>query len=169
MSYRLLVVFFMISLQSIVSAQSKYDNTAKYIEINGTHEQYSNALEQLFTLLEGQYKGRNVSDDTWIQVKGLKKQALKDIKNRLVPAYESYFTEGDINKMYAFYQTDAGKQMAKDRTQLSKKQLKQVTSFYETEVGQKIQSNAEALGQTISDISQEWSHLLFVEAKNILE
>ncbi len=169
MKSKFLVVFLVFCLQGILQAQSKYENTEKYIEINGTHEQYEGAVNQLFDLLENQYQGKNINESTWEEVRGIKKEALKDIKRRLISAYESYFSESDINAMYEFYQTDAGKQLAKDRNQLSKQQLKEVTKFYETAVGKKIQENAEPLGQTISDISTEWSHLLYAEAKNILE
>lgn len=169
MSHKFLVVFFAIFLQGILYAQSNYKNTIKYIDVNGTEEQYSNAIEQLYSLLKQQYSNKEVANSKWQAVKDLRVEAIGDIKQRLVPAYESYFSEKEINEMYDFYLTDAGKQMAINRNELSKKELKQVQAFYNTATGLKIQENAEALGKTISDISTEWSHLLYVEAKNILE
>ncbi len=169
MKYSFLMVLLLTLFQFSAIGQSQYENTSKYIEINGTNEQYSGAIDQLLILLKKEYAQNNISESKWEQVKSLKAEALKDIKRRLVSAYESYFTELEINQMYAFYQTDAGKQMAVNRNALTKEQLTAVKTFYTTAVGQKIQENSDALGKTIGDISTEWSHLLFLEAKNILE
>ena len=91
------------------------------------------------------------------------------MKSVLVPVYQRNFSQADIMKMTDFYQTEAGKQLIKDRTNMTEVQKQELNSYYNTEVGQKIIEKQSLLSEAISAASENWSRDLYETAVSLLK
>ena len=165
-------VVFSIFLLSALSLEAQDSDiipkVAKYLESNGTINQYKDAYGQLLNLMEKQYPKSDKNGDGWLYLEKNKTKALAEIKDLLVPIYVKNFSEDEITEMYSFYTSDAGKQLVKDRTKLTAPQKKAADSFFTSKVGLKIQSKQQVLSQEISGVSEYWSKDLYQTAVLLL-
>ena len=139
-----------------------------YININGTTEQYSDAIDQLYIMLGKQYSDKNVPESVWSELKQEKGQALNQIKVMLASAYRSHFDHEDINTMIEFYESPAGRQYKVDPVQLSEDQKDQITFFYDSDTGKKLKNQSQSLNEMVSQISESWSSQLYLNSKEKL-
>ena len=139
-----------------------------YININGTSEQYSDAIDQLFIMLGKQYDGKQVPTSVWEELKGEKEQSLNQIKVMLASAYRSHFEHDDIKAMIDFYESPAGRQYKVDPVQLSEEQKDQITFFYDSYAGKKLKNQSQSLNEMVSQISESWSSQLYLGMKEKL-
>nr|WP_262896957.1 DUF2059 domain-containing protein [Aurantibacter crassamenti] len=91
------------------------------------------------------------------------------MKSFLVPIYKSNFTDEDFAQMINFYETDTGKQLMQDRTKMSDSQKKELNSYYNTAVGQKIIEKQQSLSAEIATASENWSRDLYETAVSLLK
>ncbi len=144
-----------------VQQTSYQEELIKYFELNGTEKQYNAAIDQMFQLLKNQYNSQNVPENVWQELQEEKPLALDQIKLMLVPAYQSNFTQEDIQQLIAFYESDTGKQVVKDQASLTETQKEEFTSFLNSEIGLKVQDKSEALRKMVGEVSESWSSKLY--------
>jgi len=152
-------------------AQEKPDEelVRHYLEANGSLHQYEFAYDQLLVMLNGQYAPNEANVDGWQYLKENKDEAITEMQSLLVPIYQSHFSTSDLTQMIAFYQTDTGRQMLKDRTQMSDTQKSKLNSYYNTEVGRKIIGKQDILSGAIGTASENWSRNLYETAVSLLK
>ncbi|WP_405207816.1 DUF2059 domain-containing protein [Aquimarina sp. LLG6339-5] len=143
--------------------RSYHEDTMRYFSLNGTEQQYDQAIDQMFTLLKQQYSSQNVPDSIWNELMGDKTEPLRNIKSLLVSAYRSNFSHEDIKELIVFYESKTGQQMVKDRTQLSDSQKVALSDFFSSEVGQKVQNQGDSLRTMVAEVSELWSRDLYTE------
>ncbi|MBQ4805098.1 DUF2059 domain-containing protein [Aquimarina sp. MMG015] len=143
--------------------RSYHEDAMRYFSLNGTEQQYDQAIDQMFTLLKQQYSSQNVPDDIWNELMGDKTEPLRNIKSLLVSAYRSNFSHEDIKKLIVFYESETGQQMVKDRTQLSDSQKVALSDFFSSQVGQKVQNQGDSLRTMVAEVSELWSRDLYTE------
>ncbi|SEM17603.1 hypothetical protein SAMN04487910_4326 [Aquimarina amphilecti] len=143
--------------------RSYHEDAMRYFSLNGTEQQYNVAIDQMFTLLKQQYSAQDIPDSIWNELKGDKKEPLTNIKSLLVSAYRSNFSHKDIKELIVFYESETGKQMVKDRTQLSDTQKVELSNFFNSEVGQKVQNQGDSLRTMVAEVSELWSRDLYNE------
>lgn len=163
-----LVTLITISFQGMAQERNFTESINHYISINGTSEQYSDAIDQLFVMLKQQYQGVNVTEMVWDELKLEKEGSLNQIKVMLASAYRSHFEHDDIKAMIEFYETPAGRQFAVDPVQLSLEQKDEVTFFYNSYAGKKLQNQSESLKEMVGQISESWSSQLYMKTKEKL-
>jgi len=139
-----------------------------YININGTTEQYSDAIDQLYIMLGKQYVDKNVPESVWNELKQEKGQALNQIKVMLASAYRSHFDHDNIKDLIEFYESPAGRQYKVDPVQLSIEQKDQITLFYDSVTGRKLKQQSVSLNEMVGQISQSWSTQLYLSMKEKL-
>lgn len=164
---KILTIICFITLSTTTFAQTKaYSNAVKKcIQSNGTIAYYENVVDQMYTMLEERFETQNVPASVWKEIKQGKGQAMTDLSNKIVSAYQGYFTLADVRKMNALYATEAGKNMFKKEA-LSEGDKIILNEFYQSETGQKIVSSQEDMNASMSKISESWSGGLY---KNVIE
>jgi len=160
----LICVFF----QGVAQERNFTESINYYININGTSEQYSDAIDQLFVMLKQQYQGQAVTEAVWDELKLEKQTALNQIKVMLASAYRSHFEHDDINELIKFYESPAGRQYKVDPVQLSQEQKDQITFFYDSYTGRKLKKQSKSLNEMVSQISESWSSQLYMSTKEKL-
>ncbi len=164
---------FTISLFSIFYLQAQEKRTFAesihyYIDINGTSEQYDEAIDQLFIMLQNQYEDQQVPEETWEELKTEKQAALSQIKLMLASAYRTHFNHNQIKDCITFYESSAAKQYIEDPTQLSVDDRKTIGDFYNSETGHILQEKASILSKECASISENWSSQLYIKMKEKL-
>ncbi|GAB5401406.1 MAG: hypothetical protein Aureis2KO_29910 [Aureisphaera sp.] len=132
-----------------------------YLSINGTYEQYSVAYDEMFTVLKKQFQTANVPDSKWVELQKDKTESLKEVVRFLSFAYRKHFTQDEINTMYEVYNSDAAKEMMATQGMLNRNGNAEITAFFESDLGKKIESKRPELTEDISTISAHWSRELF--------
>lgn len=140
-----------------------------YLEINGTMKQYSDAYDELLNLMERQFPKSDKNSNGWLYLERNKTKALFEIRDMLTAVYLDNFSEGEIQKMNAFYQTDTGKQLVKDRAGLSENQKSEMQRFFSSEVGQSLQKKQMTLTEETQAVSELWSRDLYQTASLLLK
>jgi len=163
-----LIVFVFICSQAIAQERTFTASINHYININGTSEQYSDAIDQLFIMLKKQYDSKKVDQATWSELETEKENALNQIKVMLASAYRSHFDHDNINDLINFYESPAGRQYKVDSVQLTEFQKDQITFFYQSDTGKKLQEQSTSLNKTVSQISESWSSQLYLKMKSKL-
>lgn len=145
------------------------DQVAVYLTVNGTKGQYEAAYESLLTMLSNQYPESSENKEGWIYMRQHKETAVNEILDLLGPIYLEHFNEEDILRMTEFYNSETGKQLKEDNSNLSADQNAQVSSFYNSELGLKIKDKQPALRDAISSASEAWSRDLYETAVALLK
>lgn len=157
----LFALFFLCSLQFNAQETSYHEDVLRYLTMNGTANQYGEAINQLFDLLKQQYKDQNVTEEVW---SGLKKETSPEVNrilNMLVSAYRGTYEHEDIKNMMKFYETGTGKQLLADKTALNYEQQKEASVFYNSSTGQKILTSEQQIGRRVGEVSEIWSRDLY--------
>lgn len=155
------VLFFLSSLQFNAQESTYHQDVLRYLTMNGTANQYSAAIDQLFELLGMQYKEQNVTDAVWSELKKETTPELNKILNMLVSAYRGTYSQEDIQQMIAFYETPTGKQLLADKTALDYEQQKTASAFYNSPTGQKMLTSEQQIARSVSEVSEIWSRDLY--------
>lgn len=166
---KILVIICFIGISATLSAQTKSYSKAvnKCINSNGTIAYYEDVVDQMYTMLEKQFESKNVPDSVWGDVKKGKEKAMSNLSNRIVDAYQGYFTLSDVKKMNTLYATEAGKNMFKKEA-LSEGDKIILNTFYQSDTGQKIVGSQDAMNASMSKISEVWSSSLYQSVITLL-
>ncbi|WP_298714264.1 DUF2059 domain-containing protein [Chitinophaga sp.] len=77
------------------------------LSLNGASRVGMNTVKQMLAQYQKAYP--SVDTAVWKRIAGYYNE--KDLANLLVPIYERYFSEKDVDGMIAFYKSEAGKKM----------------------------------------------------------
>ena len=154
--------------QGIAQERNFTESINHYININGTSQQYDDAIDQLFVMLKQQYQAKEVPETVWNELKQEKPRALNQIKVMLASAYRSHFEHDDIKELIKFYESSAGRQYKVDPVQLTQEQKDQITFFYDSYTGIKLKNQSRSLNEMVSQISESWSSQLYMGMKDKL-
>ncbi|RMB57575.1 DUF2059 domain-containing protein [Dokdonia sinensis] len=152
---------FTITLSASAQESSYREDVLDLLSLNGTTEQYRNAIDQLFELLKRQYASNDVTPATWDELRDASSGEIGRIKAMLVSAYRGTYTQDDIKNMISFYQTEAGQQLLKDQTALTDAQRNDVSFFYNTDTGKKILTSKDKISRSVGEVSEIWSRDLY--------
>ena len=162
----LLTVFSLFCFSMIGQELSRQESIVKYLTINGTHAQYNSAYDQMFDVLEQQFKGANVPAAVWAEVKSKKPMVVNQVVSMLASAYRESFDKGDIDNLIDFYSSGTGQQVLQDPTQLTTVQNQELANFHGSLTGQKMFEVRPTLEKNIAQTSEYWSRDLY---KNTLD
>jgi hypothetical protein len=161
--FLILTLFFTICFSAVAQDDPFQEDIITYLNNNGTREQYSGAYDSMFDVLKQQFSASNVPDSVWKDLQKDKDKSLDEIVKFLTFAYRNHFTRDEINEMNSFFQTDAARQMVKDPSALNDTDQQEISRFYDSELGKKIEEKRPDLTKDIVEISEHWSRDLFSE------
>lgn len=140
----------------------------KYLKLNGTEQQYNNAYDEMFVMLNQQFSNASVPEAEWSSLKTNKEEDIAKVLGMLASAYRKHFTENEIEEMNTFYSSYVGSKLAKREEKITAEDNKEVVYFFQSDVGRKITEKQEVLSKDIVEISEFWSRDLFMEKMNAL-
>jgi hypothetical protein len=129
------IAFIFISL-SFSQDNKEYSNALKKMfELSGSEESYKMVIKQVIYM----QKSKNPYDTDWTEIeKELLKTSMSDLVEMLVPVYQKYMTIDDIKEMTKFYQTPVGQKYAKN-TPLIMQESMQVGQKWGQKLGKDIE------------------------------
>ena len=152
-----LICFLVVANTGFAQVDAYSEDVKKCIKSNGTIAYYENVVDQMFTMLQDQFKSQDVPAEVWTEVKSKKTDAMDEM---IVSAYRAHFTHEDVKKMNALYATKAGQNMFKPDA-LSEGDKVVLKEFYASETGQKIVNSQDSMNASMSNISEMWSKDLY--------
>ena len=118
---KIIIVFFICILSFSAFSQTtvKKEKIKKMFELTGSAKSGEQLVEQIITTL--QKANPDVEQEFW---DGCKKDLnMGDIVNLLIPIYDKYYTEEDIDQLIKFYDTPIGKKMIETSPKISQEML----------------------------------------------
>ncbi len=163
-----LTIFSVFCFSVEAQVDSFQQDIINYLNINGTEQQYSAAYDKMFDVLLPQFETANVPESFVKELKKDKAESLEEIIKFLTFAYRKHFTQEDIQKMTEFYKTKAAQKMVHKTGELTEADNAEISKFYGSDLGKKIESKKTALSEDIAEISGHWSRDLFSEKMSAL-
>ena len=105
--FLILVLGFSLSVFSQDVLNTKRKKIEQLLEISGSAKNGIFVMNSLMNIYKKQYP--NVKQSIWDDFS--KEVNEKDLANLIIPIYDKYFTESDIDNYIAFYKTEAGQKM----------------------------------------------------------
>ena len=134
---------------SISSTFGQVDNSykstlKKMLQVAGSEETFNTAIKQMFSMYKQQKT--NVPDSIWVDLEQeMSKTSIDDLVNMILPVYQKYLTEADLNGIIEFYQTPIGKKYA-EKTPLIMQESIQVGQQWGMEIGKKFEDKLKKKG-----------------------
>ena len=159
---KILIVFLTFIISTVTFSQDAFsEGVKKCIQSNGTYAYYDDVADQMFTMLEEKYASEEVPNTVWNELKGMKTTSLENLSQMIISAYRGHFSLEDVNNMNTLYESETGKKMLKNNSNLSETEKNTITEFYSSETGQKITGSQESMNSVMGQISATWSSDFF--------
>lgn len=160
-----LTIALFLSLSSFSQVDPYSEDVKKCITSNGTLSYYEGVIDQMFVMLQEQFKSQEVPESVWNEVKELRTTSMKELAQMLVSAYRGHFSHKDVKTMNDLYGSKAGKNMFKPE-KLTEGDKVILSDFYKSDTGQKVLGSQESITEAMSKISEMWSGDLY---KSVIE
>jgi hypothetical protein len=122
-------------------AKSKTDNIQTLLELTGSGKLGMQVMQNMLASFKQTYP--DVPEKFW---KEFMKEVNADALNKMViPIYEKYYTELEIQQLIAFYQTPLGKKVILTTPQIMQESM-QAGQAWGREIAEKVFSNLKAKG-----------------------
>ncbi|MFT5863436.1 MAG: hypothetical protein ACI828_002095 [Flavobacteriales bacterium] len=162
MSKKLLFILILFSNVGLFAQEANYkQDVLQYLELNGTTEQYSGAIDQLFELLKRQYASHEIDAEVWNTLRDESQGEIGRMKAMLVSAYRDTYAQDDIKNLISFYKTGAGKQLLRDQSAMTDSQRNDASFFYNSPTGQKVINSKDDISRSVAEVSELWSRDLY--------
>lgn len=123
---------------------TSYEKDLKYLlQINGEQSSYQNSVKALIVELK-KYES-NVPTRYWAKAEV---EFVDDLMNMLIPIYKENLSHDDIKAMINFYQTTAGKKIAKKLPKIATESTQAGMSWGQS-ISEKIRADIESKGYKI--------------------
>jgi len=103
----LILSFCILSLSVNAQNNSKTEKIKQLLELSGSGKMGIQVMDQMMSSFKSSYSV--VKQEFWEEFK--KEINPDDIKNMILPIYEKYYTEADIDQLIVFYKSPIGKKM----------------------------------------------------------
>lgn len=140
---RNLIIIFLAFVGNLAFAQSNSAKTSyKLLQANGTEAQYIRL-----------YEWNNAKEN-------LKSKAVEKVLTDIAVAYESFFSEEELQKMLDFYASDSGQQLVNDRRNMTPTDSENFKDYITSPVGEKYNTVIDDLNSKEFSIQQDWLQTL---------
>jgi len=142
----LVISILVVSLSSTFGqVDNSYKSTLKkMLVVAGSEQTFNSAIKQMFSMYKQQKT--NVPDSIWVDLEQeMSKTSIDDLVNMILPVYQKYLTETDLNGIIEFYQTPIGKKYA-EKTPLIMQESMQVGQQWGMEIGKKFEEKLKKKG-----------------------
>jgi len=162
--------FLLCATNTVLAQQSEFGEEVKtYLMHNGTSGQYEYAYDGLLKMLENQYPPNEENKKGWTYLNENKAKSVNEMLLLLSPIYAKHFSRDEIKGMTNFYQSEAGKQLVLDRSQMTAVHKEELNTYYNSALGKKVMEKQMTLSKEISAVSEAWSRDLYETAVSLLK
>lgn len=120
---------------------AKVENVKKFLELTGAGKLGVQLAGNMVSSFKKSFAG--VPDEFWDSI--VKKLDPDTITNLVIPIYQKYYTDEDIQQLIVFYQTPLGKKVIASTPQIMQESM-QVGQNWGRAIGEKIYNDLEAKG-----------------------
>ncbi|MEP7264152.1 MAG: DUF2059 domain-containing protein [Bacteroidota bacterium] len=113
----LLFSFFLFS--AVAQTSAKTEKIKTLLEVTGSANLGVQIAKQMIDVFKGSYS--NVDQKFWDEF--TKEIKAEDLVNLILPIYEKYYTEEDLDQIIAFYKTPIGKKMVETLPMISQESM----------------------------------------------
>lgn len=103
----LILSFCVLSLSANAQTTSKSQKINQLLELTGSGKMAIQMMNQMMSSLKTTHS--KASEEFWADFK--KEIKAEDITNMIIPIYDKYYTESDIDQLIVFYNSPIGKKM----------------------------------------------------------
>lgn len=141
----LLVILSSSLLVSALEISDSYEKDLKYLlKIDGTEASYHQSMQAMFTYLKEQES--NVPKDYWTKAEHeFLNSSITNLVTMLTPIYKRNLDHNDILALIQFYESEAGKRIAKKIPVISAESM-QIGMQWGKEIAEKIQTDIKSKG-----------------------
>ncbi len=111
-----IILIFTLLVSSITFSQSDVEYTKtlkKMFKVSGTEENYEVAIKSVCDMFRKQYT--KVDEETWdLMEKEMLSTSIDELVSMLVPVYQKYLSKTDLEEIISFYESGVGKKYAKN-------------------------------------------------------
>lgn len=157
----ILTIFLVLSISVSAQIDAYQQDIINYLNINGTNQQYSQAYDNMFEVLNERVAAPDTPEKFWDKLKEGKDKSLEDLISIMAFAYRKHFTQAEILEMTTFYKTSAAQKMISNSPNITEEDTAIINAYFESEVAKKVDSVRDDLSVDVSNISEEWSRDLF--------
>lgn len=155
---------------SVLAQTETYSTEVKQcIKSNGTYAYYETVFDACFSQIEEQYAKLEIPAETWDELKAVKPEAMQNVSDKLVVAYQDYFNEEDVKKMNVLFASKTGQTMLSNPNALTKKDKKTIDQFYKSDTGKKIAQSQAGMKEKMQVISDFWCGEMYKDINEKLE
>lgn len=129
----LVLVAITISINSYSQKQTKNDKIVKLLELTGARNIAMQMLDNIIPMFQKSYS--SVNQSFWDEAR--KEIMSDDLMNLILPIYDKYYTEDDLDQMIAFHSSPVGKKIAALQPQITKESM-DAGYIWGQEVGRKV-------------------------------
>jgi uncharacterized protein len=129
----LIITLAFISISAFSQSTAKTQKIKKFMDAIGYTNLVNQSMEGMFELYEKTYP--KVDTAFWNEFR--KEMAADDLTKLIIPIYDKYFTESDLDALIAFYSTPAGIKI-RDATPLITKEAMAAGAEWGKSVGEKV-------------------------------
>jgi uncharacterized protein len=98
---------------------SKTEKIKTLLEVTGSGNLGVQAVTQMIAAFKENYS--NIGDEFWNEF--AKEIKSEDLVNLIIPVYDKYYTEEDVDQMIAFYKTPVGKKLIEVLPKISQESM----------------------------------------------
>lgn len=117
-------------------ADSFRDKLITYMEVTGAENVYNTVIAEMIEMYRNQL-GLELDDFLVKYRDRMMEDSFLELVDMLLPVYKRHFTEGDLDAIIAFYQTDAGKKLAQE-TPLLTKEAMEIGQLWSMKIGREV-------------------------------
>ena len=129
----LIIILSFVAVPAFSQSPAKTQMIKKFMDAIGYTNLVKQSMESMFELYEKNYP--KVDSSFWNEFK--KEMASDDLTKLIIPIYDKYFTENDLDALIAFYSTPAGIKI-RDATPLITKEAMAAGAEWGKSVGEKV-------------------------------
>lgn len=164
----ILTIFLTISLAVTSQVDGYHRDIIELLNHNGTKQEYEMMFDSTIEKLKSQFLSAEVPNEFWERVYKDKESSVEEAISFLSFAYRKHFTRNEIKALLAFYQTEAAQKFVQNIADITVEEKKVISTFFESEIGVKLEKTREELSKDISEISKEWRKDVFSKSMSAL-
>ena len=137
----LILSFCVLSLSANAQSSSKSKKINQLLELTGSAKMGIQIMDQMINTFKSSHS--TVNEQFWEDFK--KEIKMDDINNIIIPIYDKYYTENDIDQLIVFYNSPIGKKMISTMPQVMQESIAAGQKIGK-EIGEKVITQLKAKG-----------------------
>jgi hypothetical protein len=115
----LILSFCILSFSANAQSNSKTEKIKQLLELSGSGKMGVQIMNQMISTFKTSHSA--INDEFWEELK--KEVKAEDFENMILPIYDKYYSESDIDQLIVFYNSPIGKKMISTMPQVMQESM----------------------------------------------